>query len=117
MTFIPSRRQHARFVCRLELRISGPGSGSRTAVDGVMLNLGMGGAYIMSKSTLKLSTATLRVTLGAETLSVDARILRGAGTDPKDPMATYYGIEFARDGSTQGRLKLLVDRVRGGPQK
>ncbi len=113
MTFVPSRREHARFVCRLELKIVG--SGQRTPVEGTMLNLGMGGAYILSKGVLKLSTATLRVALGAETLSVDARIIRSAGTDPKDPQSTYYGIEFARDGSTQGRLKLLVDRVRSGP--
>lgn len=114
MPFVPSRRQHARFVCRLELKISQ--AGSRAPMGATMLNIGIGGAYILSKSVLKLSTATLRVALGAETLSVDARIVRSAGTDPKDPQATYYGIEFARDGSTQGRLRLLVDRVRGGPQ-
>ncbi|MBI4348560.1 MAG: PilZ domain-containing protein [Elusimicrobia bacterium] len=110
MTFIPSRRQHARFVCRLETKISG--RGLKGHVDATLLNVGMGGAYLVAKGLLDLAPVSMRVTLGVETLSVDARVVRRAGPDPSDPRATFYGIEFARDHSTQGRLRLLVDRVR-----
>lgn len=110
MTFIPSRRQHARYTCQLPFKATG--TGAREALEGTVLNVGMGGAYIRVKGTLKLKTLTLRVSMGAETLSVEARVVRSAGLDPKEKDVTLYGVEFTTDATTQGRLHLIVDRVR-----
>lgn len=110
MTFIPSRRQHARYTCQLPFRATG--TGAREALDGTILNVGMGGAYIRVKGTIKLKTLTLRVALGSETLLVEARVVRTAGLDPKDKDVTLYGVEFMKDSTNQGRLHLIVDRVR-----
>lgn len=114
MTFIPSRRQHARFTCKLPLRISG--AGAKAPVEGTMLNVGMGGAYVRVVGTLRLATILVRVAFGNEALSLEARVLRSAGVDAGDSRATMYGIEFLNDNSTQGRLRLLLDRVRTSSQ-
>lgn len=81
-------------------------------LEGAVLNIGMGGAYIRVKGTLKLKTVTLRVALGAETMSMEARVVRTGGIDASDKASTLYGLEFLKDSTNQGRLRLVVDRVR-----
>lgn len=110
MTFVPSRRQHARYTCQLPFKAIG--TGAREMLEGAVLNIGMGGAYIRVKGTLKLKTVTLRVALGAETMSMEARVVRTGGIDASDKASTLYGLEFLKDSTNQGRLRLVVDRVR-----
>ena len=110
MAFIPSRRQHARFACSLPLKVVG--AGSRNPIEGTMLNVGVGGAFLALKGGPHSGSFTLRVTCGEETVSLDARVVRNGGSDPNDRQAGRYGVEFRDDPETKGRVRLLVDRVR-----
>lgn len=108
MTFIPARRQYARYVCKLPCKVPAGGS----ALEGAILNIGMGGAYLSVRGTIKIQTVTMRVAFGEETFTVEARIVRKEGLDPREKDVSHYGVEFLKDTTTQGRLRLIVERVR-----
>lgn len=112
MTLVPSRREHARFSCRLSLQAVG--AGARGPLAGMMLNLGIGGALVSFNGMLTRTPFTLRVACGAETMSFAARVVRIAGLDPNDRQATLFGVEFLHDAESKARARLLVDRVRSG---
>ncbi len=109
MSFVPSRRQHARFACTLSLLAIA--SGVRGPLEGTMLNVGMGGAFVKVKGALPGGSCTLRITLGEETISLGARVVR-ISSDPVERLAGHYGLEFSTDSDTRQRVRLLVDRVR-----
>lgn len=112
MAFVPSRRQHARFACALSLFAIA--AGGRGPLEGLLLNIGMGGAFVKLKGSLPKSVCTLRISCGQDTISVDARVVRIARSDPADRLAMFYGLEFLTDSSTKHRVRSLVDRVRSG---
>ncbi|MBI4348610.1 MAG: PilZ domain-containing protein [Elusimicrobia bacterium] len=112
MAFVPSRRQHARFACALSLFAIA--AGGRGPLEGLLLNVGIGGAYVKLKGTLPKPQCTLRINCGEDTFAVDARVVRIAPADPADRAATFYGLEFLNDSSTKLRVRSLVDRVRSG---
>lgn len=112
MAFIPSRREHARFACKLSMQALG--AGSRGPMDGTMLNVGMGGALVRLKGLLPRSPFTVRVVCGEESMSLNARVVRIAGLDPDDRQWTLYGLEFIIDPQMFLRVRILVDRVRSG---
>lgn len=112
MTLVPSRREHARFSCRLPSQVFG--AGARAPLSGTMVNLGVGGALVSFIGMLTRSPFTLRVACGAETMSFAARVVRIAGLDPNDRQATLFGLEFIHDAESKVRARALVDRVRSG---
>ena len=108
----PPRRLHARYLCRLPVRIAVPTD--KVPVEATALNVGMGGAYLRVRGALKITALRLEIVQERSVVTLDARVVRNAGTDPKDSKYSYYGVEFAMDDRTLQRVRLMVDRVRSG---
>lgn len=107
----PSRRQHARYPCRLGARIWEHGYPRK--LEAVILDIGMGGALVRVKGTLPVpGEARLEVPVGEDPLLLKARVVRAAGKDPKDRAFEGYGLAFLLEGRSHLRLKRLVDQVR-----
>ena len=114
----PNRRMYARHLCRLGFTTLNTGGG---AMNGQVLNIGMGGAYVRVLGTLKVTRLALNISIENRTVSLDARVVRSAGVDPAASNVTLYGLEFAKDVETQHKLKVILDHVRtrsnlGGPR-
>ena len=108
----PPRRLHARYLCRLPVRIAIPAA--KDPVEATALNVGMGGAYLRVRGPLKITALKLEIVQERSVVALDARVVRNAGVDPKDSKFSYYGVEFASDDRTLQRVRMLVDRVRSG---
>ena len=112
----PTRRLHARYLCRLPFVVLSPRSAK--PVDGEILNIGMGGAHLRVHGTLsERQKSQLQVTVGGETFLMHVLVAWFPGPDPKDPTSNLYGVRFPTDDMNQLQVKVAVDRVRsqGGP--
>jgi len=109
---LPSRRIHARYPCKLKIRVFIPRG--KAGFDGEMLNVGMGGAFLRIGGSVDGASLQLDVESGRERLSLKARVVRNAGKDAKEPKFNFYGIQFSFTPETENHIRLLVDRVRSG---
>ena len=107
---IPSRRLHARYNCRLTIKVSS--ARLREPIEAVVFNLGMGGAFMRVRGTLDDPQVKLEVPSGREFFTIEGRVVRAGGPDPKDSRYTFYGVSFAMTERSEQKIKLLVDRVR-----
>lgn len=105
-------RQYARYPCDLEARILS--KDLRRPLEARVRNLSMGGAMVSLKTALPVSRCRLEILDGTDRAAVDARVVRDAGPDPKDPRARCYGLQFEFTPRTEPKLRALVDRMRGG---
>ncbi|MBI4423964.1 MAG: hypothetical protein HY554_09570 [Elusimicrobia bacterium] len=107
MAAAPSRRLHARYVCRLPFT-----TGDKSAQPGALLNIGMGGAYLRVRGTLREKMIRLDVEIGQERMTLTVRVAWSGGVDPSDKASTLYGIEFGTETHTREKVRLIVDRIR-----
>lgn len=112
MAAYPSRRLHARYPCKLKVRVFT--ARGREGVDGELLNVGMGGAFLRVSGTLDGGMLQLDVESGRERINLQAKMVRTAGKDPKDPKANFYGLQFQVNPRSEPQIRVMVDRVRSG---
>ncbi len=108
----PPKRVYARYPCRLAARVS-TGKG---VVAGMVLNFGMGGAFVQVQGQLPHTPLRIEISSDLDVFAFEARIVRIAGRDPYDPNLYLYGLYFLSPGRAEPKARLLLDRIRHGVQ-
>ncbi|MBI3550220.1 MAG: PilZ domain-containing protein [Elusimicrobia bacterium] len=116
----PSRRLHARFPCRIPVRIVQ--INHKNKLDAVLLNVGMGGALAAIEAQLEGDSVMLEFPKEHGGFYAEAVVTRHSGRDAKNPKLHLYGLTIRMHAGSpaENRFRALVDRVRTavntGPQ-
>lgn len=110
----PSKRLHPRYQCKLQAKvITLP---SKRNVEGVLVDIGLGGALIQTHDSLETE---VRMAFALEQVNyvLDAYVVRQLPPDPSLPKTNIYGLEFHPNPQIQDRLKILLERLKSGPRE
>jgi len=99
-------REHARYPCRVQVRIRIPGQGE---FEGEMTDAGMGGALIRVRRAIEGAEADVLIPHEQEDVLIRSRVVRkihsGQGV-------WLYGVEFEPHFSERPKLAAIVDKLR-----
>lgn len=82
-------------------------------MDGVLLDIGLGGAHLVLKGLLDRGAFELELKLDKEPLRLPARLARDIGADAERRSLYHYGVRFTTHLGNIHLLQRVVDGVRG----
>lgn len=107
---LPPRRIHARYACRLPVKVFTPGV--REPRPGELRNISIGGGFLRVRGELTKKQITLEIPAGKDTVSFPARVVRTAGGDPERATWSRYGLAFQVPFTEEHKLRRIIDAVR-----